>query len=306
MTIQATAVRTVMRAMRQAMRNSTDPQQLRRGIDEACRLMPAPPAAARYESLEIAGGVAAVRVTYGDDEPERALLYLHGGGYIFGSSMTTHRDLLWRLAQVGRAAVLSVDYRLAPEHPFPAAIDDVVAAYRWLLERWPAESLAIAGDSAGGGLALATLLRLRDEKTTLPAAAVLLSPWTDLAATGQSLIDNLDKDTVLPGDRLREGAELYLAGTDPHEPYASPLYGDPTGLPPILIQVGSDEVLLDDSQRLAQRLEEHDVPVVLDIWREMPHVWQVLAMFLPEGKLAIERIGYFLRGHQRRRATDQE
>lgn len=305
MTIQATAIRTIMRALRQAMSDTSDPLELRRGIDEACRLMPAPPSQARFEQLTIAGTIAAVQVTYGDAEPERALLYLHGGGYLFGSSMTTHRDLLWRLAQVGRAVVLSVDYRLAPEHPFPAAVEDAVAAYRWLLQSWPPESLAIAGDSAGGGLALATLLKLRDERTPLPAAAVLLSPWTDLAATGQSLVDNRDKDTVIPGDRLREGAELYLAGADPREPYASPLYGDLTGLPPILIQVGSDEVLLDDSRRLAHRLEDHEVPVVLDVWQEMPHVWQVLAMFLPEGKLAIERIGYFLRGHQRRRAADR-
>lgn len=304
MTIQATAIRTVMRALRQAMISSTDPLELRRRIDDACRLMPAPPAEAHFEHLQVAGNIPAVRVTYGDEEPDRALLYLHGGGYLFGSSMTTHRDLLWRLAQVGRTAVLSVDYRLAPEYPYPAAVEDAVAAYRWLLERWPAESLAIGGDSAGGGLALATLLKLRDEAAPLPAAAVLLSPWTDLAATGQSLVDNRDKDTLIPGDGLREGAELYLAGADPHEPYASPLYGDPTGLPPILIQVGSDEVLLDDSRRMAHRLEDHDVSVVLDVWLEMPHVWQVLAMFLPEGRLAVERIGYFLRGHQRRRAVD--
>ena len=233
-------------------------------------------------------------------EPENAipgavLYYLHGGGYIVCSAGTTHQDLLCRIARASRCKVLAIDYRLAPENPFPAAVDDVLLAYRWLLNQdINLNKLAIAGDSAGGGLAFGSLIKMRDEGLMMPVAAVGLSPWTDLAATGESLKYNLKRDIILPGDGVREGAEYYLKGADARNPYASPIYGDLSGLPHSLIQVGGDEVLLDDSRRLAEGLKKAGVPVVLQEWAGMQHVWQVFSAAIPEGRQAIGQIGMYL------------
>ena len=226
---------------------------------------------------------------------ERVILYLHGGGYCVGSPRT-HRDFAWRLSAASAARVLLLDYRRAPEHPFPTAVHDTVAAYRWLLEQGiePAH-LALAGDSAGGGLALAAMVQLRDEGTPLPAAAALLSPWVDLALTGGSLHSRAGEDPILTLAQLEEFARLYLGNTDPRVPLASPLYADLTGLPPLLIQAGSAEILLDDAVRLAERAEAAGVEVTLDIWPELIHVWQGFAGFLPEGQTAVTQIGAFIR-----------
>ena len=192
--------------------------------------------------------------------------------------------------------MLCLQYRLAPEHPFPAALDDAVNAYRWLMaEGADPRRTAVMGDSSGGGLTFATLLRLRDEGVPLPAAAVALSPWTDLALTGPSLQRNSKADAMIRSDEAPRLADCYLAGADPRTPYASPLYGDPTGLPPTLIQVGSDEVLLDDSVRLAERMRAAGCEVELEVWPRMPHVWQVWARVMPEARAGA-------RAHRRVRA----
>jgi acetyl esterase/lipase len=223
------------------------------------------------------------------------VLYLHGGGYCLGS-LASHRALVARLSAEAKARVLSVDYRLAPEHPYPAAVDDAVAAYRWLLsEGVAADRIAIAGDSAGGGLTLATLLALKDAGDALPAAAVPLSPWTDLEGTGESVRTRAAVDLMIQADRLKESADLYANGVDLREPRLSPLHGDYTGLPPLLIQVGDAEVLLDDATRVAAIATGAGVDVTLEVWDEMPHVFQAFIGILPEADKAVARIGEWVR-----------
>jgi acetyl esterase/lipase len=244
-----------------------------------------------------AGGVPAEWVTPAGAAGGRVIMYLHGGAYQLGSPATL-RHLVALLSAAAQGRALSVDYRLAPEHPFPAAVDDAVAAYRWLLAAGhdPA-SVAIAGDSAGGGLTLATLVALRDAGDPLPAAAVAMSPWTDLALTGESLRTRARVDVMLKPAGMPETAALYLAGADPRHPYASPLYADLRGLPPLLIQVGDAEVILDDSTRFAARARGAGVDVTLEVWEEMPHVFQAFAGLLPEADQAVARIGSWLGKH---------
>jgi epsilon-lactone hydrolase len=241
-----------------------------------------------------AGGAEGIQITVPRSRNGHWILFLHGGGYVSGSS-AFYRDFIWRIADASTAGVLCVNYRLAPENPFPAALDDAVNAYRWLLANGAApERTAVMGDSAGGGLAFATLLRLKAQGLPLPAAAVTLSPWTDLALTGASFATNADNDPMLRPERATNCARMYLGGADPRDHYVSPLYGNLGGLPPTLIQVGSDEILLDDSVRMAERLRAAGCDVEIEIWPRMPHVWQVYARVLPEGRQAIERIGAFL------------
>jgi acetyl esterase/lipase len=241
-----------------------------------------------------AGGVSAEWISAPGGAADRAVLYLHGGGYVLGS-IKTHRDLMGRLSRVANARVLGLDYRLAPEHPFPAAVDDSVAAYRWMLAQDlnPAR-IAVAGDSAGGGLAVATLVAIRDAKLPVPAAGVCLSPWIDMEGIGESMKTRAQADPVVQRDALVQMATAYLGGQNVRSPLAAPLYADLKGLPPLLIQVGDAETLLDDSNRLAERARAAGVPVKLEVWPEMIHVWQLFASFLPEGQEAIGGIGKFL------------
>ncbi len=223
--------------------------------------------------------------------PRGTLLYFHGGAY-FAGSPATHRPITCGFARRG-LAVFAADYRLAPEHPFPAAVDDAVAAYRGLLEGGVAPSgLTVAGDSAGGGLALALLVALRDAGVPLPAAAVGFSPWTDLAATGASLKTNTRRDAMFYGDSLGEAGTPYLAGQDPQHPLASPLYADLHGLPPLLLHAGSYEVLLDDSVRLVERAQAAGVAATLRTWPVVPHVWQLFP--LPESRASLDDAARFL------------
>jgi acetyl esterase/lipase len=225
---------------------------------------------------------------------DRVLVYLHGGGYTMGSP-ATHRALCARLSRLGRLRVLNVDYRLAPEHPHPAAVEDAVAAVRWIHAQGFAPShVAIAGDSAGGGLTLATLLALRDAGDPLPAAAVCISPWTDLAATGDSLRSKASVDPMVTEGPLRMMAAAYLGEKDARTPLASPLYANLRGLPPLLVQVGDCEILLDDATRLASRARDAGVDVTLEVWEEMFHVWHAFAEMLPEAQRACERIAAWL------------
>ena len=254
--------------------------------------VPRPPAGTRTTALD-ADGISAVRVEVRQARSDRCILYFHGGGYMVGTA-PLFRDFLWRLGVAARAAVLYFDYRLAPEHPFPAALEDAVRAYRWLAARLEPRRIAFAGDSAGGGLALATMHKLRDDGDALPGAAVALSPWTDLALTGESLRSNADADPMMNAERIPAIADNYLAGADPRHPYASPLYGDASRLPPTLIHAGSDEILRDDAVRMAERMRAAGCEVEIDVWPRMPHAWHLYARILPEGRQAIDRIGAFL------------
>jgi monoterpene epsilon-lactone hydrolase len=268
-------------------------EQIRRRASTAARVVPRPPAGTQTLALD-AGGVRADRVSTRLSEPHRHILFLHGGGFTVGSP-ALYRHFTWRIASAARARVLVVDYRLAPEHPFPAALDDAVTAYRWLLaDGAEPQRIAVMGDSAGGGLALSLLLRLRDQRMPLPAAAIALSPWTDLALTGLSLKLNASADPLVSPEQARRFVDYYLAGADRRSPHASPLYGDLEGLPPTIIQVGSDEVLRDDAVRMADRMRAAGCRVELEIWPRMPHVWHLFAPVMPEARRAIERIGEFV------------
>ncbi len=272
-----------------------DVAAIRAGLDQLAAM--APP----FEGVSLdgvdAGGVPAEWVSVPDNESRRVILYFHGGGYTAGS-LATHRNLVSRLAKETGFRVLSADYRLAPEHPFPAGVEDAVTVYRWLInsEGCPAEEVFIGGDSAGGGLTLAALLKLRDDGDRLPRAAFCLSPWTDLAMTGDSVTAKAADDPFIEPRALEYLADQYLQGTDPKNPLASPLYADLSGLPPLLIQVGERECLLDDSRRLAEKAAAARVDVTIDVWEGMIHVFQSFAPVAPEGEAGIRRIAEYLAG----------
>jgi monoterpene epsilon-lactone hydrolase len=248
---------------------------------------------AKCEKVD-AGGVPAEWVAAPGCDPDKAVLYLHGGGYVIGS-INTHRRLAYDISAASGARILVIDYRLAPEHPFPAAVDDAAKAWRWLLQQGFAPSrLAIAGDSAGGGLAFATLVNLRDQKLGLPACAVAISPWVDLEGSGNSITARAAQDPMVQKDGLLWMAGMYLGGKDAKTPLAAPLHADLKGLPPILVQVGTAETLLDDSTRIAERLHAAGVDVRLAIWPNMLHVFPLFAPILSEGRDGCLEIGSFI------------
>lgn len=253
------------------------------------------PRGVRYTGA-VLGGIAGEWVEPAEGaRPAVTLLYLHGGGYV-ACSARTHRPITGGFAKRG-VRVFAADYRLAPEHPYPAAVDDGLAAYRGLLDQGVApEQLAIAGDSAGGGLALAVLLRAREAGLAMPARAVLFSPWTDLAGSGASAIENDKRDPMITGSKIGEGAAVYLAGCDPRDPYASPLYADLQGLPPLMIHVGANEVLRDDSVRLDEAARAAGVISLLRVWPVVAHVWPLFHSFIPEGRRTLDESAAFIRG----------
>lgn len=261
----------------------------RHGLDRLGALTPLPPGVNFGRAL--LDCVPGEWITPLDARPGAVLMYLHGGGYSVGSCVS-HRALVAHLALAGRVRAFSVEYRLAPEHLFPAALDDACQAYRGLLANGLApEKIILAGDSAGGGLAAATLVALRDAGDPLPAGAVLLSPWTDLAGAGASLQTRARRDPWLKPQGIRPAAALYLGETAPDHPLASPLYADLHGLPPLLIHVGDDEILLDDSTRLAAKAQAAGVDVTLKIWPGMWHVFHAFLRYAPEARQAIDEIG---------------
>jgi epsilon-lactone hydrolase len=222
------------------------------------------------------------------------ILYIHGGAYVAGS-IGTHRSLAANVALAANAKVFLIDYRLAPRYPYPAALDDVVAGFKWLVQtECPPAKLALVGDSAGGGLVAGLLLRLRDEGEVLPAGAVCFSPWFDLTGEGESWIANARTDLILDRRGLLNAARQYLLDTDPRTSYASPVFGDLRGLPPLLLQVGSDELLLSDSIRFSNKGRDVGTQVTLEVWEGMQHVWHFAATFVPEGHRAVMRSGYFI------------
>lgn len=226
----------------------------------------------------------------------RCILYLHGGGYV-AMSARTHRAITSRLATWSDSSLFALDYRLAPEHRFPAALDDARSAFAALIARGtPASRIVVAGDSAGGGLALALLVALRDADEARPAAGVLFSPWTDLAVTGPSMIDNDARDALFYGSWVAALARHYLGGTPATHPLASPVYADLSGLPPLLVQASASEVLLDDARRVVEHATRAGVAATLQVWPDTSHGWQIFAPILPEGRSALRAAAAFIRG----------
>ena len=246
-----------------------------------------------FQTLQLAGRPALASTTPGA-RTDQTLLYIHGGAFIIGNP-TDYRSLSGELGRATGVRAVSLDYRLAPEHPFPAAVEDGVAAYRALLDSGYAPAdIALAGDSAGGGLVISTLIAARDAGLPMPAAALLMSPWVDLACTGNSMESKAAADPSITREGLLNYAGLYLQGKPLTTALASPLYADLRGLPPVFVQVGTAEVLLDDAVRLVGALGAADVPVHLSIWPNMPHVWHIFSFMLSEARDALTEAGVFL------------
>jgi len=245
----------------------------------------------------VASGVPAEWVSLPGSDPTKTVLYLHGGGYTLGS-IDTHRGLAARIAEASGTRVLIIDYRLGPETPFPGAVDDATAAYVFLIDQGIApERIAIGGDSAGGGLTFATLVHLKEKNRPLPGAAFALSPWVDLEGLGESMETRAEADPMVEKEELVRMGQLYLGDADPRPPLAAPLYADLADLPPILVQVGTAEILLDDSIRIVERLRDAGVAVELQQFEDLIHVFQAFAPIVPESVAAIEKIGAFVKSH---------
>jgi acetyl esterase/lipase len=289
---------TIVEALRQnPLFGDADVETLRTSMLALTTAAPLPEGV-RYQATEIGGVGAEWALTSAAPSasgPGATLLYFHGGAYCIGA-VATHRGLVGQLALATELRVLSLEYRLAPEHPFPAAIDDAVSAYRALVALGvPPSRIVLAGDSAGGGLTVAALLALRDAGDPLPAAAVCISPWLDMTGSGASWLTRAVEDPMLHRDGLARCTDMYLVGKDPRTPLASPIFADLSGLPPVLVHVGTAEVLLDDSTVFAERARAAGVDVTLEVWQDMIHVWHAFAPALPEGTRAIARIAEYLR-----------
>jgi len=244
-----------------------------------------------------ANGVRAEWTTTPHADAARVILFLHGGGYVSGS-LDSHRHLIAETGRQAHARTLALDYRLAPEHPFPAALEDALSGYAFLISQGiEPRRIALAGDSAGAGLAVAALTSMRDSLMPLPACAWLISPWTDLELSGASMTDKASSDPLIQRPYLAELAAMYLNGADPRSPLVSPIHADLKGLPPMLIQVGSAETLLDDAVRLANVAGAADVRVTLEIWPEMIHVWHLFYQQVTAGRRALENVREFIRAH---------
>jgi acetyl esterase/lipase len=274
-------------------RRNPDVMELRALMSE----MPLRPAPAHVTvDLATIGGIKAERLRTANADESKAILYIHGGGFVAGVP-GNHRPLTWRLADKVGVPVYAVDYRLAPEHPFPAGLDDCVAAYRGLLEKGiPAKSIVIAGDSAGGNLTLTTALKLKALGVELPAGLVALSPATDLEGVGfESRETNAASDALFSEGMFATLQPLYCPNADIHDPFISPYRGDVAGLPPTLIHCSGAEMLRDDGVKMAQKMKAAGVPVTLEVWPKVFHVWQVMADMLPEARQSIDKIAAFMR-----------
>lgn len=241
-----------------------------------------------------AGGVPAELQVTQDAKTDNLIIYFHGGGYI-GGSIASHRNLTGHLALHSRYSVLSVEYRLAPEHPHPAAVEDAVTSYQWALANgYEPENIVLAGDSAGGGLTAACLIDLRDKQLPLPAAAVLISPWLDMSLAGETMVTNDDNDSSISAISMPRTRELFISEDQINDPLASPLEADLGGLPPLLIQVGDEEVLLSDSERFNEKAAASGVDVELRVWPEMFHVWHTCVGLFEEASAAIDEMTQFI------------
>jgi monoterpene epsilon-lactone hydrolase len=283
-----------IRAVYRSWNRDTSVAQMRSDWDAAFGGSNAPVACERVS----AGGIDGEWIFPANAPEDKAILFFHGGGFRIGS-VASHRDLIAQIALASGCRVLAINYRLAPAHRFPAALDDAIAAYGWLLDRGlKPGNIAFAGDSAGGNLALAAMLALRERSLPLPVAAVLMSPWTDLAATGTSYVSRAEADPIHQRPMILALAKNYLGGQgDPRDPLVSPLYADLAGLPPLLIQVGDRETVLDDAVMFADLARAAGVDVHLEVWDGMIHVFQMFGAELAEAHRAIASIAQFLNRH---------
>lgn len=287
-------------SLRQTMRwivspflNPVIPVKIQRELISTAYLTSVPPKGCQFQTIE-AEGLSLTRVSY-SEEPRGIVLYLHGGGYICGSPKT-HRGLTGHLSKSSNTMLIVPDYRLAPEHPFPAALDDAENLYRALLdEGHPPSAISFAGDSAGGGLAVSLAIRLRDKGIPLPASLTLFSPWVDLS---NDHLYSPEEEPLLSRQWIDKAARLYCGAESRSNPLVSPIHGDLSGLPPMLIQVGSEEILMNDSQRLAEAARRDGVDVTLDIFNSLWHVFQVHAGQLDRATAAVNEAGDFIRRHQ--------
>jgi monoterpene epsilon-lactone hydrolase len=269
--------------------------EIRRGAESLTKLTGFP-SQTRVEKIQL-NNISAEWVFANEAREDRAILYLHGGGYNF-CSPNTHRALSAYISMASRAKVLLLDYHLAPEHRFPAALEDATLTYRWLLKNgFSDKNIALAGDSAGGGLAIATSVSLRDDGNPPPSSIACISPWTDLTMSGDSIKSHAVIDPMLNLQSMILMASNYIGENDPRHPLISPIYANLHGIPPTLIHVGSDEMLLDDSRRMAEKAKGAGVDVTLKIYDKMWHVWHLNAKLMPEAKNAVKEFGSYIRKH---------
>ncbi len=293
MSLMAVVVRAFMRRTKRRGFKPFKVKDVRKYLNLAARVFPAPPRRIAVRTQH-ESGLTLQWFEKKNHDHKGVLFYLHGGGYVAGSP-DTHRGILWRLADRTVLRVCAVDYRLAPEFPFPAGLNDALRAYSLLLESGiRADELAIGADSAGAGLAIACMVALKARGLPLPRASFFISPWVDLAGSGGSHIHNAEADPIVTTPALKRLAAFYLQGQDPLQPLASPIYADLRGLPPALIHVGGIEVMLDDAKRLAQKLREAGSEVRLEVWPRMPHAWHMMAFLLPEAREALAEIIAYL------------
>ena len=295
MSIQLYLLKPLLRfQIKRRLKKNPDVLELRPIMEESIKFQKKPPTDIQFEQSSL-GDIPVERVTAAGADENRAFFYLHGGGWVAGSPLI-YRSLTWRFAKQVGIPVYVVDYRLAPEHPYPAGLDDCVSAYRALLDKGlDASNIIVGGDSAGGNLTLALALRLKDEGLPLPAGLICLSPATDMTYAGASAILNAKADVLFVPEMMETVQQRYFPNDDPKLPYLSPLFGDVTGLPSTFFQVGSTEMLLDDSTRMAKKMKAAGIDVTIEIWPKVWHVWQMNADQLPEAEKAIKAITAFAR-----------
>ncbi|MDE2401553.1 MAG: alpha/beta hydrolase [Burkholderiales bacterium] len=295
MSIQAIIANQIIRwQFKRAGRGPINVPKTRHVVNKGAERYPPPPRDIRHTPVAAQASAALCPAEWlSVAQPKRTVLYFHGGGYFF-CGLTTHRPACAYLARTAQAQVLSLDYRMAPEHVFPAAVDDAVAWWKELLRQGiKPENVVFGGDSAGGGLALACMVSARDQGLPLPAGAVLFSPWTDLSCSGETMKTLADADVMFNPHSLPEAAAIYLAGRSNKEPLASPLFADLKGLPPLMIHASKHEILLNDSTRLHDRAREHGVSSEIHLRARLPHVWPTMVM-LPEGRQSLKDTGAFI------------
>lgn len=298
MSLRLTFANLYLRAfVRPSLARISDPESARRHLERSASLIPGMPREARYlaETVPGPGGVVPVEwVSCGRAARRQIVLYLHGGAYLMGSPRT-HRSITAMLARLTGRRVMVPDYRLAPEHPAPAAVEDCLAAYATLLAQgYAPEDIALAGESAGGGLVFAMMLLAQQKGFPLPGCAVALSPWVDLAHTGESIKTNAASEAMLPPGRVDEVAAYYIGEGDPKDPLISPLYGTLDAPPPVFITVGEPEILRDDATRMAEKLREAGGSVTLRIIPHVPHAWQFFGPYLPEARASMQEVAGFI------------